>query len=57
MRHWVIDDTKAISEWLVRGTQSDGNKVNFLGCDPREIHDGAVTKKDTYWKYIESEGG
>ena len=55
MRHWVVDDTKAISEWLVRGTQPDGNEVNFLGCDLWEFQDGTVTKKDTCWKYIESE--
>ena len=57
MRHWVVDDTKAISEWVVHGTQPDGSKVNYLGCDLWEFHDGAVTKKDTYWKYIENEGG
>ncbi len=52
MRHWICDDTKAISEWVVRGTLSGGKPFAYLGCDLWEFRDGMVTKKDTYWKYI-----
>ncbi len=55
MRHWIVDDTKAISEWVVRGTLPDGGKVDLVGCDLWEFRDGMVTKKDTYWKTIEAE--
>ena len=53
MRHWIVDDTKAVSEWIVRGTQGDGGKIDLVGCDLWEFRDGLVVKKDTYWKTIE----
>lgn len=53
MRHWIVDETKAISEWVVRGKGLGGLELNYLGCDLWEFSDGLVTKKDTYWKYIE----
>ena len=52
MRHWVCDETKAISEWVVRGTPRDGEAFEYLGCDLWEFKDGLVTKKDTYCKSI-----
>lgn len=52
IRHWVCDDSKAISEWVVRGTPRDGQPFEYLGCDLWEFRDGLVTKKDTYWKFI-----
>ncbi len=52
MRHWIVDQTKAISEWVVRGTPVDGEPFEYLGCDLWEFRDGYVTKKDTYWKYV-----
>ena len=50
MRHWVCDETKAMSKWVVRGTPIDGEAFEYLGCDLWEFKDGLVTKKDTYWK-------
>ncbi|HWV83421.1 MAG TPA: nuclear transport factor 2 family protein [Hyphomicrobiaceae bacterium] len=53
MRHWIVDQTKAISEWIVRGTPKNGGEpINLVGCDLWEFRDGYVTKKDTYWKTI-----
>ena len=52
IRHWVCDDSKAISEWVVRGTPRGGQPFEYLGCDLWEFRDGLVTKKDTYWKFI-----
>jgi taurine dehydrogenase small subunit len=52
MSHWVCDETKAISEWVVRGTPRNGEAFEYLGCDLWEFKDGLVTKKDTYWKSI-----
>ncbi len=52
MRHWICDDTKALSEWVVRGTPAGGEPFAYLGCDLWEFRDGMVVKKDTYWKYI-----
>ncbi len=53
IRHWICDPTKAISEWVVRGTPIGGKPFEYLGCDLWEFRDGYVTKKDTYWKYVE----
>ena len=52
MRHWVADQTKAISEWVVRGTPTGGEPFEYTGCDLWEFRDGYVSKKDTYWKFI-----
>jgi len=52
MRHWIVDETKVLSEWVVRGTPEGGEPFEYLGCDLWEFRDGYVTKKDTYWKFI-----
>ena len=52
MQHWVCDQSKAISEWVVRGTLPSGEPFEYTGCDLWEFRDGYVTKKDTYWKFI-----
>jgi taurine dehydrogenase small subunit len=54
MRHWIFGNDKAISEWNVQGTMPDGSTFNYLGCDLWEFRNSLVTKKDTYWKYIET---
>lgn len=52
IHHWICDQSKAVSEWVVRGTPKDGAPFAYVGCDLWEFRDGFVTKKDTYWKYI-----
>jgi len=52
MRHWICDQSKAISEWVVRGTPTGAEPFEYVGCDLWEFRDGYVTKKDTYWKYV-----
>ena len=54
MRHFIdIDGVRACSEWTVRGTPNEGAPLNYLGCDLWTFHDGQITKKDTYWKFID----
>ena len=55
MSHFIAaDSAKACSEWTVRGTPNDGNPpLELLGCDIWTFTDGALTRKDTYWKYID----
>ena len=51
IRHWAVaDQTRAISEWTVRGTRN-GVTFEYLGCDFWEFHNGYVTKKDSYWRF------
>ena len=52
MRHWICDDEKALSEWVVRGTPVGGAPFEYLGCDLWTFRDGKVVKKDTHWKFI-----
>lgn len=55
MRHFIsADGERACSEWTVKGTPKEGPPINWLGCDIWTFKDGMVTKKDTYWKLIES---
>lgn len=55
MQHFIsADGCRACSEWTVKGTPKHGAPMDWLGCDLWTFDDGRVTKKDTYWKTIES---
>lgn len=55
MQHFIsADGQRACSEWTVKGTPKEGSPINWLGCDIWHFEDGLVTRKDTYWKFIES---
>ena len=53
MEHWICDENKAVSKWIVRGTPKIGKSFEYLGCDLWEFNDGLIAKKDTYWKFVE----
>jgi steroid delta-isomerase-like uncharacterized protein len=42
-----------ISKWTLTGTTTDGKKVEVRGCDFYTFRDGAVIRKDSYWKIVE----
>ena len=50
-RHWVCDD-RGVSEWTIRGTQRNGERIEVRGCDLFEFVDGKVSRKDAFWKII-----
>lgn len=53
--HWV-GGARGCSEWRVTGTEANGNRLDWLGCDLWELDgDGRIVKKDTYWKYAGTE--
>lgn len=53
--HWV-GGARGCSEWRVTGTEVNGNRLDWLGCDLWELDgDGRIVKKDTYWKYAGAE--
>ncbi len=53
--HWV-GGNRGCSEWTVTGTETNGNKINWLGIDVWELNDdGKVVTKDTYWKFAGEE--
>jgi ketosteroid isomerase-like protein len=50
-RHWVSGD-RGVSEWLLTGTSTTGQKVRVQGCDLFRFRDGKVVRKDSYWKIV-----
>ena len=47
--HFVAGDRGA-SEWTLRGTTVDGQRLEVRGCDLWTFRDGQIVKKDSYWK-------
>jgi steroid delta-isomerase-like uncharacterized protein len=42
---------RGVSEWTIRGTTADGEKVEVRGCDVWTFDDdGRILRKDSYWK-------
>ena len=53
--HWV-GGNRGCSEWIVSGTETNGNRLEWLGIDVWELNDdGQISKKDTYWKFVGEE--
>ena len=50
-RHFVSGD-RGVSEWLLTGTTTAGERISVRGCDLWEFRDGLVIRKDSYWKII-----
>lgn len=45
---------RAVSEWTIRGTTVDGEKVDVRGCDLWTFaDDGRIARKDSFWKIRE----
>jgi ketosteroid isomerase-like protein len=45
---------RAISVWTVRGRGSDGEDLNYQGCDIYTFNkDGKIAHKNTFWKQVE----
>ena len=51
--HWVCGN-RGVSEWTLTGTTTDGVRLNVRGCDLWEFRDGAIVRKDSFWKIVES---
>jgi len=52
-RHWVAGN-RGCSEWFLTGTGGDGTRIEVRGCDLFEFEDGKISRKDSYWKIVES---
>jgi ketosteroid isomerase-like protein len=53
-RHWVCGD-RGVSEWLLTGTTTTGERIEVRGCDLWEFRDGLVVRKDSYWKIVDQD--
>jgi ketosteroid isomerase-like protein len=49
VRHVVAGD-RGVSEWIFRGTGTDGRKVEINGCDLFTFRDGKIALKSSYLK-------
>lgn len=50
-RHWVCGD-RGVSEWLLTGTTTEGERIAVRGCDLWEFRGDLVIRKDSYWKRV-----
>jgi ketosteroid isomerase-like protein len=51
--HFVSGD-RGLSEWTITGTTVGGERVEVRGCDLWTFgDDGAITRKDSFWKIRE----
>lgn len=47
--HFVAGN-RGVSEWTLRGTTLQGERIEVRGCDLWTFRDGKVATKDSYWK-------
>jgi hypothetical protein len=45
---------RGVSEWLLTGTTTAGERLALRGCDHWEFRDGLIVRKDSYWKIVGS---
>ena len=50
--HLVSGDIGA-SQWAMRGTRADGERIEVRGCDFYTFRGGKIVKKDSFWKIRE----
>jgi ketosteroid isomerase-like protein len=48
-----VAGNRAVSVWMVTGKGSDGEQLNYCGCDVYEFRGDKILSKDTYWKIVE----
>jgi len=51
-RHFVCGE-RGVSEWLLTGTTTSGDRIEVRGCDLLEFRGGKIVRKDAYWKIVE----
>jgi steroid delta-isomerase-like uncharacterized protein len=52
-RHFVAGERGA-SEWTLRGTTTEGKRLEVRGCDLWTFEGDRITRKDSYWKIVAS---
>lgn len=49
-----VDGDRGVSEWTIRGTTTDGERIEVRGCDIWTFgDDGRVAVKNSFWKIRE----
>lgn len=47
--HFVAGD-RGVSEWLLSGTNTDGERIEVRGCDIWTFEDDKISVKNSFWK-------
>jgi ketosteroid isomerase-like protein len=50
-RHFLWGN-RGVSEWLLTGTTTAGERIAVRGCDLWEFRDDLIVRKDSYWKIV-----
>lgn len=50
--HWGCGD-RGVSEWTIRGTTTEGARVEVRGCDLFVFEGDKIRRKDSFWKIVE----
>ena len=50
---YILAEDRAISLWTVRGRGSDGEDLNYQGCDIYRFQGDKIIHKNTFWKIVE----
>ena len=50
---YILAGDRAISVWTVRGQGSDGEELNYQGCDIYTFRGDKISHKNTFWKIVE----
>ena len=50
-----VSGNRAVSEWTLKGTTVDGERIDVRGCDLWTFgDDGTIVRKDSFWKIRET---
>ena len=55
-RHFACGE-RGVSEWLLTGTSTTGERIAVRGCDLWEFREGQIVRKDSYWKIVSRDTG
>ena len=50
---YILAGDRAISLWTVRGKGTDGEELNYQGCDIYRFAGDKIIHKNTFWKIVE----
>ncbi len=52
-QEYILAGDRAVSLWTVRGRGSDGEELNYQGCDIYRFESDKIIAKNTFWKIVE----
>jgi len=50
--HFVSGD-RGVSEWMLTGTTTDGERLEVRGCDIWTFRDDRIVVKNSFWKIVD----